>query len=307
MEKRSTTSAMLFSVGLVFMLVCAVGSFFYGVHIGSAKVETKYKNQMEAQAAEENGFASPYQQQDLVSFYHTVYLPYREFQNEWFATLNKVAQGQTVDAASMFKHLAKLAESKSKEASSIDMQKSSLLGQAQINYIRSLQLFHDAANNAAANAKSTNLIELKKQIEQEKNYKSAAKEALSAQQAYYLAIQKWASSIDLEIADDYDAPANLALEQWSSLPLTVKNKVIADQLLSFEKLNSYYPHDMTSRIDEFIQTGQADNMNLKTLTAVVELLLNTNAVRSGDFLLNKQSLYVDELLPQLPFFYPEAN
>ena len=35
MEKRITRTEMLFSLGFLFMLVFAVGAFFYGVKIGS--------------------------------------------------------------------------------------------------------------------------------------------------------------------------------------------------------------------------------------------------------------------------------
>ena len=89
MEKRLTATAMLFSVGFVFMLVCTVGAFFYGIQIGSAKTEAKYTAE-NAGADAAAALASPYQQQDLVSFYHTVFLPYREFQNEWFGSNGQI-------------------------------------------------------------------------------------------------------------------------------------------------------------------------------------------------------------------------
>ncbi|WP_053376695.1 hypothetical protein [Paenibacillus sp. FJAT-27812] len=306
MEKRLTTTAMLFSVGFVFMLICTVGAFFYGIQIGTEKTEAKYEKKDESSKMAAAS-VSPYQQQDLVSFYHTVFLPYREFQNEWFAAMNKLSQGNTSDATSMFKDLANLAASKAKDASSIDMQKSPLLGQSQVGYIRSLKLFNEAADKAATSAKTLSFNELKKNVEQEKTYQSASQFALSAQQAYYSAMLKWSSTVDLDIPEDYKSPAILELKHWKTLAITTKNKLIADQLMTRKQLTSYYPQDLTSRVDEFVLSGQAAKMKMHTLSAVVDLLINTEAVRNGDFTESKSRLYQKALLPQLPFFYPETN
>ncbi|MDQ8735490.1 hypothetical protein [Paenibacillus sp. LHD-38] len=306
MEKRLTTTAMLFSVGFVFMLVCSVGAFFYGIQIGTEKTEAKYEKDEEG-TIQASASVSPYQQQDLVSFYHTVFLPYREFQNEWFTAMNKLSQGKTNEATSMFKDLASLADDKAKEASSVDMQRSPLLGQAQVSYIRSLKLFKDASIKAATNAKTQTYNELKKNIDQEKNYLSASQFALSAQQTYYSAMLKWAATVDLDIPSDYKSPALLELTQWKNLTITIKNKLMADQLLTRKKLTSYYPQDLTSRVDEFVESGQASKMKVHTVSAVVDLLINTEAVRSGDFTESKSRLYEQALLPQLPFFTSETN
>ncbi|OMF35193.1 hypothetical protein BK133_10790 [Paenibacillus sp. FSL H8-0548] len=303
MEKRLTTSAMLFSIGFIFLLICTVGAFFYGIQIGSDKTEAKYKT--DETSASSAASVSPYQQQDLVSFYHTVFLPYREFQNEWFSAMNKLSQGKTNEATSMFKDLAKLAEDKEKEASSVDMQRSPLLGESQVSYIRSLKLFNEAAMKAATSAKTLSFAELKKNVEQEKTYRSASQFALNAQQAYYSAMLKWAATVDTDIPSEYTSPAILELSQWKNFQITVKNKLMADQLMARNKLTVYYPQDLTSRVDDFIQSGQASNMKLHTLTSVVDLLINTEAVRAGDFSLSMSRLYHQALLPQLPFFSAE--
>ncbi|WP_138753466.1 hypothetical protein [Paenibacillus sinopodophylli] len=306
MEKKLTTTAMLFSVGFVFMLACTVGAFFYGIQIGSDKTEEKYK-QDEQGAKSASATVSPYQQQDLVSFYHTVFLPYREFQNEWFAAMNKLSQGKPTEATSMFKDLSSLAEEKAKDASSVDMQKSPLLGQAQVSYIRSLKLFKDAATKAATSAKTLSSNELRQNVEQEKNYLSASQFALSAQQAYYSAMLKWAATVNLDIPGDYKSPSLLQLTQWKDLTLTVKNKLMADQLMTRKKLTNYYPQDLTSRVDEFIYSGQPAKMKVHTVSAVVDLLINTEAVRTGDFSESRLRFYQEELMPQLPFFTSDTN
>lgn len=303
MEKRLTISAMLFSIGFVFMLVVAVGAFFYGIQIGSDRIEAKY-----AAAQEEEGVvdesATPYQQQDLVSFYLTVFSPYREFQTEWMTAMDQLSNGGNVDAAAAFKSLSKLAASKSEEARSFNMQQSPLLGEAQVAYIRSMNKFKEAADHAA-NSKTADHAALYKSIQEGSAYKTAVSEALGGQRAYYEAMMKWAATVDIHISAEYKTPNPLGIKQWSALPLTVKNFIIGEYLAGRKEINGFYPHDLTSRVDEFIQSGQASKMKLQTMNSIVELLLNTRAVDPGDFVPNKARYYSAETLPQLPFFYPE--
>lgn len=300
MEKRLPRSAMLFSLGFVFMLVCAVGAFFYGVKLGTSKTEAKYETKELQSAAVKD--SSPYEQQDLVSFYHTVFLPYREFQSDWEAVMNELAQGQAVSASSSLKDLAELAHAKRTEAASFDMQKSPLLGEAQANYLRSLEQFEQAAKAAAASVKSTDASELQDTIERLGSYQLAVRQALAAQQSYYTAMMKWGATVEPNIPAHYTMPKAIEIKKWSSLPLIVKNKLMADQLASREQLTIFYPQDLTSRVDEFIASGQPGKLNLKSVTAIADLLIDTEAVRSGDFTENKSKLYKQDLLPQLPFF-----
>lgn len=305
MEKRLTISAMLFSVGFVFMLVLAVGAFFYGVQIGTEKIEAKYAA---AKAEEEKDkvdeAATPYQQQDLVSFYLTVFSPYREFQSEWLAAMDKLSRGGNVDTDSAFKSLSKLASKKAEEASSFNMQKSPLLGEAQVAYIRSMKLFKAAADKAAA-SKSDSHSDIYTAILADSNYKTAVKELLDGQKAYYEAMQKWAATVDLNIPSETKTPDPLSVSKWSAMPITVKNLVIAEYMAKQAEMNAFYPHDLTSRVDEFIQSGQAGKMKLQTVNSIVELLLSTKAVDFGDFGPNKDRFYASETMPQLPFFYSE--
>ncbi|MDQ0058227.1 hypothetical protein [Paenibacillus harenae] len=305
MEKKLSANAMLYSIGFVFMLACSVGAFFYGIEVGVDKTESRYE--AEKASASAKATVSPYQQQDLVSFYHTVFLPYREFQSEWFDAVDKLTQGESIDAASAFKELSSLAKNKAGEASSFNMQNSPLLGEAQVSYIRSLKLFADAASKAAASAKSAKGEELLQLIAKEKNYATAVAQSLAAQQAYYDAMLKWSSSVNVDIPSEYKLSARLDLAKWETLPITVKNKLMADQLQSRKQITAFYPHDLTSRVDEFIISGQAAKMKLGTVSGIVALLLDTDAVRSGDFAGSQAKLYKKTLLPQLPFFSMNAD
>ncbi|MGO4539759.1 hypothetical protein [Paenibacillus sp. 2TAB19] len=305
MEKKLSANAMLYSIGFVFMLACSVGAFFYGIEVGADRTESRYEAEKASAEAKES--VSPYQQQDLVSFYHTVFLPYREFQNEWFNAVNKLSQGESIDASSAFKELSNLAKNKAGEASSFNMQNSPLLGEAQVGYIRSLKLFADAATHAASSSKSAKGDELLQVIAKEKNYITATAQSLTAQQAYYDAMLKWSSSVNVDIPNEYKLSAKLDLAKWETLPITVKNKLMADSLLSRKQITTFYPHDLTSRVDEFIISGQAAKMKLGTVSQIVALLLDTDAVRSGDFADSHAKLYKKTLLPQLPFFSANAD
>ena len=83
MDKHLSRFQMLFSLGFIFMLVLAVAAFFAGVEVGSSRTESRYEAKKLLAAASSS--KPSYSQQDLVSFYHTVFSPYREFQNEWLA------------------------------------------------------------------------------------------------------------------------------------------------------------------------------------------------------------------------------
>lgn len=300
MEKRLTTTTMLFFVGFIFMLVCAVGAFIYGVQIGAEKIEAKYAASQQAEGAADE-FASAYKQQDLVSFYLTVFSPYREFQAEWLTALDKLSHHSDFVAGESFNDLVRLAELKTKEASSFNLQHSPLLGEAQVAYIRSIKLFKDVAEKAAS-IKSVDPTHVQNSIVNDKNYTSAVKESLDAQKLYYEAMYKWAATIDPNIPAAYTQTKPLGVMEWNGLPLTVKNLIIVKQLSTRDELYSFLPHDLTSRVDGIIANGQASRMKLLTIDEIVELLLNTNAVDSGDFDSNKTKFYPSETLPQLPFF-----
>lgn len=307
MEKRLTNSAMIFSVGFVFMLVCAVGAFFFGVQIGMNKVEAGYEAIRKEEAAASQTVGTPYQQQDLVSFYHTVFSPYREFQTEWLTSMDKLSQGASDDYGDVMRNLAKLADRKSQEASAYDMGKSARLGEAQVAYIRSLKLFAKAADSGAELAKKETGSELQAAIAKDTNFVEGVNQALNAQSHYYAAMQLWASTIDPDIAGEKALPKVLSLNEWSGMPLVVKNGIVAQYLTEHKELTSYNPQDMTARIDDFVASGQSSKMKLQTATAIIDLLLNTNAVRGGDFQSHFNKLYQTELLPQLPFFLPTSQ
>lgn len=302
MEKRLTRTEMLFSLGFIFMLIVAVAAFFVGVKVGAEKTEARY-----VPGDKLNGEAelkvTAYQQQDLVSFYHTVFLPYREFVVEWVAAIEKMKAGLSTEPSSQLKELSALADKQYAEASQAAVSRvSPLLVESQTNVLKSLKLFAQAADRLEPEARSEGAAGTVALIGQDAYYRQGLELALTAQQQYYTAMLKWSSSLDPDLPADFEATGIMELEAWKSLPLVVKNKLMADRLARRKLLTAYYPQDLAARVDLFVSTGQAAKMRIKSIDAIVDLLIGTEAVRSGDFAANKARFYGKELLPQLPFF-----
>jgi hypothetical protein len=306
MEKRLTRNEMLFSLGFLFMLIFAVGAFFYGMKLGSDKTEAKFLGETKQLAGGKAAAANAYQQQDLVSFYHTVFLPYREFHSDWFDTIHKLKTGQLSDPASAFKELHSFSNQSYVEVERASVPATSpLLEQAQLQLLKALKLLGEATDNAISSAGAKSSSEVVKELMNDAYYTEGVEHANGGQESYYNAMLKWGSSVDPNIPDHYDDSGVLDIQNWKPLALTVKNMLMAEQLKARGQLVPFYPQDLTSRIDQFISSGQAGKMKLKSVDAIVDLLIGTDAVRTGDFSDSKNQLYASELLPQLPFFFPE--
>lgn len=306
MDKRLSRTDLGFSLMFLLMLVIAIGAFFYGVKTGADRVRAEQAEAAEAEVKSAPAAPNAYQQQDLVSFYHTVFLSYREFENEWFSALEKWKADPSVDLAASLKDLAKTADAKyAKIKVDFVSPSSPLLTEAQNDYLKSLKLFSESFHALSKDAGAMGADELIRQLNGQAFFTEGRKYALDGQNDYYTSMLKWGASVNPDIPGDYHTPNILNLDQWKSLPLVIKNKVSADYLSGSQSFTEFLPHDLTARIDQFIQSGQAGKMKQTTVGSIAELLTGTDAVRSGDFLSNRASLYANELLPQLPFFIPE--
>ncbi|MFC5699851.1 hypothetical protein ACFPVX_01040 [Cohnella faecalis] len=299
-------SELYFSLTFLLMLIIAIGAFFYGVKVGNEKTESKYAAEAEPKSATASPLPNAYQQQDLVSFYHTVFLPYREFQNAWFEERTLWLNDSTIDRSGSLKTLAKNAKKKYEAVRKAYVAPSSpLLMDAQTNYLKSLKLFEDGFSSLVSTSNEGTVADLMDSLDKNTFYKEAQLQALTGQDRYYSAMLKWGATVNLDIPSEYTAPKSIALAQWNKLPLIIKNKVVADYLFAGRVYSPYLPHDLTARIDQVIRSGQAEKLKLKTVGSIAELLNGTDAVRSGDFLGLKSRLYDEPLLPLLPFFSPD--
>jgi len=299
MDKRLPRTEMLFSLGFIFMLALVVASFFLGMKIGVERTEAKYAPEPEETKTQA---VTAYQQQDLLSYYYTVYEPFRSFSGEWIAEASKMKSGQTADPSKRLKALSSAAADRYKEAERADMPASSpLLVDAQTNALRSLKLFSEAFTRyASESGDAQTVIRL---IGEDALYREALDYALLAEKQYFEAMVMWGASLDPDFPNGVpEDGSGMAIEAWKRQPLLVKNAIAAGLLKERRILQNYYPQDLTARLDHFIESGQAAGLGIKTVGEAVDLLVRTEAIRSGDFL-EKRSAYVSgELLPQIPMF-----
>ncbi|WP_373229760.1 hypothetical protein [Cohnella sp.] len=304
MEKRLNRSDLMFSLAFILMLIIAVGAFFYGVQVGSERVESQYVS--ESPLSISSASPSAYQQQDLVSFYHTVFLPYREFQIDWFAAQNKWLADPTADRSASLKELSKSAQQKYESIKGANVsQISTKLTDAQTSYLKSLKLFKESFSSLAATANEGTVDMALDKMQADPFFKEARLHSLTAQDEYYSSMLFWAESVNSDIPGNYESPEILSTTKWKALPLIVKIKVTSDYLSEQLILSDFMPHDLTARIDQFITSGQADKRKVKSFSAIAELLTSTEAVRNGDFIQLKSRFYEHEQLPQLPFFFTD--
>ncbi|CAG7641513.1 hypothetical protein ACFQI7_11680 [Paenibacillus allorhizosphaerae] len=301
MEKRLNRTDYLFAATFIFMLVVALGAFFFGLRMGQDRAAVKYEDLIVKQNDAAKGFTA-YHQQYLVSFYHTIYAPYREFHKKWFDKMDELQSNRSSDASLIMKDLSKLANDNYSALGTKSMPDSSpLLQDAHKNYMKSLKLFSEALRGYTTKANAVTGPDLAGQLNGDAYLTEAKSFALTAEKQYYDAIVKWNESVNPQLKA-IDSSKSLALKDWSELAFNMKNDYVAQQLSSGKTYAAFTPQDLTSRIDEMIVTGQAKKLNLNDVKQVIDLLIGTDAVRSGDFLRYKNRLYANETLPELPFF-----
>lgn len=304
MEKKLKRTEYVYSLLFIFVLVCALGAFFYGVQIGTDRAEAKY-NQILEDKKEPSKFAA-YDQQYLVSFYHTIFSPYRDFQKKWFEYTDDIElQRKSVDPASLFKELSKLADEHYSMLEKASMPNTSpLLQKAQTNYMKSLKLFSDASNQFKSKVASLSGRAILNQINEDAYFQEAEQFGLQAQNQYFHSIVQWNLMTNKQLAGTaLVTKQDLTFKEWNGLSLNVKNNFITALLYSQKMYKPFYPHDLTQRVDELIKNGNASILKLTTIKQVVETLMDTAAVRSGDYIKGKNKYYENEKLPQLPFFF----
>jgi hypothetical protein len=298
MEKRLPRTELLFSLGFLFMLAVAVATFFLGMKIGTERTEARF--------APKKGETSPpavtaYQQQDLLSYYYTVYQPFRSFAGEWIREASKLKAGQTADPAKRLKALSSAASDRYKEAERADMPAASpLLIDAQTNVLKSLKLFSETFNRHAAEAADAQTVI--RRIGEDELYRQAIDYALLAEKQYFDAMVLWGASLDPDYPDQIPDGSGMTVEAWNRQPLLMKNAVAAGLLKERRMLKDYYPQDLTARVDHFFESGQAAGFGIASVDEAVDILLRTEAVRSGDFMERRDVYGAGELLPQLPMF-----
>jgi hypothetical protein len=303
MDKKLTRFDIMMVLGFISALVIGVGAFFFGLQTGKDQTDAKYESIIAMLTDEKSRDQTSYHQQQLVSFYHTVLLPFREFQDTWFNHAQTIETGAgSTDADALLKELGRLAKEKAKEIKPTTIPEvSPLLKEAHGNYLKSLTLFAAATDRLQNGPDGAALTET---MRQEAYVAEAAGYAMQAQTQFYEAIWQWHLKQEPSLAGgDLILKDNLTFAEWRSLPLNGKNVFLSRLLQRQGAFAPFYPQDVASRVDDLDAAGQVGPLKLEELNSTVTTLLSTGAVRTNDYFTSKNKHYRNETLPQLPFFY----
>ncbi|AIQ30863.1 MULTISPECIES: hypothetical protein [Paenibacillus] len=300
MNSRTSRTQMLYTLGFILFLISAFASFFTGVKVGADKTEAKYAQLAGHEVTEE--FSGSYQQQDLVTFYHNVFLPYREFKRNWNDQVDSLAR--STDArqnAATLKNLSLLADKQYDKVTQDSLfTNSPLLYESQLNVLKSLTLFSQASGKVTAGSSGAEAAKL---LRSDNFTASAVKFGLMAQKNFYDSMLKWGAKANSAIPDASGDLKTLTFIQWKKMPLLLKNASIANIMLNRGIYAGYDPQDITAKIDDMIYSGTASSLKLGDIQSSVSLLISTGAVQEQDFIKWREQYYGKETMPQLPFFY----
>lgn len=302
MNKRLTKTDYIITFMLLFALIAILAAFFYGVKVGRDKTTDKYERILVQYEMRNEGLTA-YHQQYLVSFYHTIYLPFADFQKKWFAHMETIdIESGATKPENLLQELERLALEKFRETETMSMPASSpLLQESHDNYLKSLKLFVEALDRFKPGSRTG--ADLIAAIGEDAYFQEAINFGLTAQQLYFEAILAWQASLDGDASGPQPVPAaDLSLTDWARLDLNMKNAFIASIMKDNGYFQPYLPQDLTIRIDEMILAGQADAMGLDNIGPIADMLVATDAVRPGDFTKKRDKFYKGEVLPQLPFY-----
>lgn len=300
MSRRTSRTQMLYTLVFLFFLICAFAAFFTGVKVGADKTEDKYESLVSTIGKEE--FSGSYQQQDLVTFYHNVFLPYREFKRNWNIEVDKLARSTNARAnEATLKNLGILADQHYEKVNQDSLfTESPLLYQSQLNVLKSLTLFSKASTKISAISAGAETAKL---LKSDPFTEGAVKYGLQAQKNFYDSMLKWGSKNNDKIPSQVDVTKTLSFIQWKKMPLLLKNATIADMMLNRNVYEGFDPQDITAKIDDMIYSGTASSLNLTDVQSSLNLLISTGAVHEQDFIKWREQYYSKEMIPQLPFFY----
>lgn len=300
MNSRTSRTQMLYTLGFLFFLISSFASFFTGVKVGADKTEAKYAQLTGHQSGEE--FSGSYQQQDLVTFYHNVFLPYREFKRNWNDQVDSLARSSDArQNAATLKNLGILADKQYAKVSQDSLfTNSPLLYDSQLNILKSLTLFSQASGKVTAGSSGAEAAKL---LRSDNFTASAVKFGLLAQKNFYDSMLKWGAKTNPAIPGHSGGQKTISFIQWKKMPLLLKNATIADIMLNRGIYAGYDPQDITAKLDDMIYSGTASSLKLTDIQASVSLLISTGAVQQQDFIKWREQYYGKEIMPQLPFFY----
>lgn len=301
-RKRNSRIEIFFILGFLCTLIIAFGTFFMGMKMGIAQTESKYAylkiNIPELETDDS------YTQQDLVTFYYVVFQPYQQFKDNYLAHIDILGRSDSsLKSKATLREIRDSAQKQYEQISATSIAASSpLLKDAHGDILKSLKLFDESIDRILSESGNNNGSQFAKSLAKDEFTEKAISFGLQAQKKYYTSILKWTAKGNQNISADFIFSKDTTVQQWSNLSLAVKNKAVTDIMNTDNLFVSYLPQDMTAKIDQMIYSGKASSLNLHTVSSIVKILTETEAVQSREFIKWKSTYYASEKLPALPFF-----
>lgn len=300
MERKKNRVELLFIIGFLFTLIIAFGTFFLGLRIGMDKTEAKYAY-LKAVPPEDETSVS-YQQQDLVTFYYIVFQPYQQFKEDYLAYVDDISRNKShSEINDKLREIRQTADKQYEQIAAHSISDSSpLLKEAQTDFLKSLKLFKDSIGQVKSG--DLNGSTVADMLASDTFTKNAKLFGLQAQKKYYSSILKWTAKTNSNVPSNISYRNDITIKEWSKFSLSVKNKMVTDIMTNDKLFVSYLPQDLTAKIDQMIQSGKAKSLKLDSVSAIVKVLTETEAVKGKEFSKWKSAYYSSESLPELPFF-----
>lgn len=305
MKRKKSRSEVWFTLGFLFTLVTAFATFLLGLNMGINRTEAKYLNLKASMLEIET--ADSYNQQDIVTFYYAVYQPYQQFKEEYAVLNEQLGQKDSkVASAKTLKDVRDEARKQYEQISANSVAGSSpLLKQAQTDILKSLKLFDEGIDRNLSFLNGETGITLIHNLSSDEFTKNAVDFGLKAQNKFYAAILKWSAKLNNGIPESYTFQPETTIKQWQTYSLAQKNKAVSDIMLENKLFTAYQPQDLTAKIDQMINSGKASALKLHSVSSIVKIVTETEAVQSKEFMKWKSTYYASEQLPELPFFTEE--
>lgn len=302
MKRKQSRIEVWFSIGFMFTLVIAFGTFFLGLSLGIERTEAKYVN-LKDNIIERESDAS-YTQQELLTFYYVAYQPYLQFKDEYIKLESKLSQTDSgIVASNLIKEAQKSSQKMYNQISQHQVSESSpLLVDAQRDILKSLKLFDEGLDKYVSLLGGEKGSVLLVELSGDEFATNAQEYGLQAQNKFYTSIMKWCAKTDSSVPKEFVLKQDATTKEWSSYPLSLKNKAMSDLMLDSKLFVSYQPQDMTAKIDQMINSGKASSLGLSRVSEIVNILTETEAVQGQEYDKWKTVYYASEHLPALPFF-----
>lgn len=306
MSKRLTRSEYLVPYMIIITLACFIGGFFLGAGVMKARIQ----NELEATAKAEEAAKEReqmlkaqklYRDQDFIRYYYSVSVHMNELKKKHFETSATLFDSAKSEQKDMLKELRALARAKEKELDATTIPSTSpLLVEAKQAYLGSMK-FYQAGIDQLISQLSTGAVSADDlaSMRIQPDFVNAWNQAQASE---YKALAMWETVYITKQPLQQVQPSLVSLTQWKAYPFHYRNYLSALSISQSKRFHEFSPADLTSRIDNVLQSGSATSFGWKDIGQAARILEATDAVRKDDFLAMRTRLYPDLAAPEIPLF-----